>query len=42
MIGEKSYWGKGYGTDAKMVLLDYAFSELGFRMVKSEALVKIK
>ncbi|MBP9819031.1 MAG: GNAT family N-acetyltransferase [Candidatus Pacebacteria bacterium] len=39
MIGEKSYWGKGYGTDAKMALLDYAFSTLGLRRVKSEAMV---
>lgn len=27
-IGDKSLWGKGYGTDAKMALLDYAFNEL--------------
>lgn len=42
MIGEKSYWGKGYGTDAKMALLDYAFNTLGLRRVKSEALVNNK
>lgn len=24
-IGDKSYWGRGYGTDAVRVLLDYAF-----------------
>ena len=29
IIGEKEYWGKGYGTDAKMILLDYIF--LGLR-----------
>lgn len=28
LIGERSYWGKGYGTDAKMALLEYAFHEL--------------
>jgi RimJ/RimL family protein N-acetyltransferase len=38
MIGEKEYWGKGFGTDAKMALLDYAFNTLGLRRVKSEAL----
>jgi RimJ/RimL family protein N-acetyltransferase len=35
MIGEKSYWGKGYGTDAKMTLLDYAFNTLGLRKIVS-------
>ena len=38
MIGEKEYWGKGFGTDAKMALLDYAFNMLGLRRVKSEAI----
>jgi len=28
LIGERAYWGKGYGTDAKMALLEYAFHEL--------------
>ena len=27
-IGEKDYWGKGYGTEAKMLLLDFAFNAL--------------
>jgi RimJ/RimL family protein N-acetyltransferase len=31
MIGEKSYWGKGYGTEAKMLLLNYAFNTLNLR-----------
>ena len=35
MIGEKSYWGKGYGTDAKMALLDYAFNTLNLRKIMS-------
>lgn len=34
-IGEKDYWGKGYGTDAKMVLLDYAFNVLNLRKICS-------
>ena len=35
MIGEKSFWGKGYGTDAKMILLDYAFNKLNLRKIVS-------
>lgn len=27
-IGERDYWGKGYGTDAMRVVLRYAFNEL--------------
>jgi len=34
-IGEKSYWNKGYGTDAKMALLNYAFNTLGLRKIMS-------
>lgn len=36
-IGEKDYWGKGYGTDAKMILLDYAFNVLNLRKISSRA-----
>jgi RimJ/RimL family protein N-acetyltransferase len=35
MIGEKEYWGKGFGTDAKMALLDYAFNTLNLRKIMS-------
>ncbi len=35
MIGEKDYWGKGYGTEAKMVLLNYAFNTLNLRKICS-------
>jgi RimJ/RimL family protein N-acetyltransferase len=35
MIGEKEYWGKGYGTEAKMLLLDYAFNVLNLRKITS-------
>ncbi len=38
LIGEKKYWGKGFGTDAKMTLLDYAFNVLNLRRICSEAL----
>jgi RimJ/RimL family protein N-acetyltransferase len=38
IIGEKQYWNKGYGTEAKMLLLDYAFNSLGLRKVCSSFL----
>ena len=33
LIGEKEYWGKGYGTDAIIAFLDYLFNELGLHRV---------
>ena len=38
MIGDKRYWGKGYGTDAKMQLINYAFNVLGLHKLTSAAL----
>lgn len=35
LIGEKEYWSKGFGTDAKMILLDYAFNTLNLRKINS-------
>ncbi|MEK7519824.1 MAG: GNAT family protein [Patescibacteria group bacterium] len=35
IIGEKEYWGKGYGTDAKMLVLDYAFNTLNLHKICS-------
>ena len=32
-IGEREYWGKGYGTDAMNVILRYAFTELNLHRV---------
>ncbi len=32
-IGERDYWGKGYGTDAMCLLLQYAFLEANLRRV---------
>lgn len=32
-IGERDYWGKGYGTDAIRILLRYAFNELNLHRV---------
>lgn len=37
-IGEKEYWSKGYGTEAKMLLLEYAFNTLGLRNVLSRVI----
>lgn len=37
-IGYKPYWGKGYGTEAKMLLLDYAFNTLNLRKICSEVI----
>ena len=33
MIGDKKYWSKGYGSEARLLLLDYAFSERGFNRI---------
>ena len=33
VIGDKSYWGKGYGTETTILMLDYAFSVLGLHNV---------
>lgn len=32
-IGEREYWGKGYGTDAMKLVVQYAFMELGLQRV---------
>jgi RimJ/RimL family protein N-acetyltransferase len=32
-IGEPEYWGSGYGTDALLLLVDYAFDELDIRKI---------
>ena len=32
-LGDREYWGKGYGTDAVRVTLRYAFTELNLRRV---------
>lgn len=34
-IGDKDYWGKGYGKEVRQVLLRYAFQELGLNRVYS-------
>lgn len=37
-IGEPEYWNRGFGTDAKMILLDYAFNTLGLRKICSDVI----
>ncbi|HTP09466.1 MAG TPA: GNAT family protein [Anaerolineae bacterium] len=37
-IGERDYWGKGYGTDALRALLRYGFDELNLRRVSLSVL----
>lgn len=32
-LGEKSYWGKGYGREAMQLLLEYAFLEMNLHRV---------
>lgn len=32
-VGEREFWGKGYGTDAMQVILRYAFEELNLHRV---------
>jgi RimJ/RimL family protein N-acetyltransferase len=32
-LGDREYWGKGYGTDAMRIILRYAFAELNLRRV---------
>lgn len=38
VIGEKDCWGNGYGTEAKMILLNYAFNTLNLRKIYSRVL----
>jgi len=33
LVGESDCWGKGYGTEAATLMLDYAFTALGLRNV---------
>jgi RimJ/RimL family protein N-acetyltransferase len=38
LIGEKEYWNKGYGTEAKMLLLDLAFNRLNLSVIRSDVI----
>jgi RimJ/RimL family protein N-acetyltransferase len=39
LIGAKDCWSKGYGTEAKMLLLDFVFNGLGLHKVLSHVFV---
>ncbi|SHI20324.1 GNAT family N-acetyltransferase [Sporanaerobacter acetigenes] len=34
MIGYKQYWGKGYGTDAMKVLMNFIFNNMNIRKIR--------
>ncbi len=36
IIGEKQYWGRGYGTEATRIILRFAFHELNLHRVELE------
>ena len=36
VIGERKYWGRGYGTEAVRTMVRYAFEELGLNRVELE------
>lgn len=36
LIGDKSCWGQGYGTEAKALLVEYAFDTLGLHRIDSQ------
>jgi RimJ/RimL family protein N-acetyltransferase len=36
-IGEKSHWGKGYGTEATRLIIDYGFNQLNLHRISSGA-----
>ena len=38
LIGDKSYWGKGYASEAYMKLLEYAFKERGMHRIVAHVL----
>lgn len=38
LIGDKALWGKGYGTDAKMQLLNFAFNRMNLRAIRSSVI----
>lgn len=37
IIGEKSYWGKGFATEAIKLVIDYAFNKLNLRKLTAGA-----
>lgn len=42
LIGNKDYWGKGFGTDATLLILNHAFYDLGLERIESHILLNNK
>jgi RimJ/RimL family protein N-acetyltransferase len=40
MIGDRDYWDKGYGTDAMTTLVNYIFTNIGFKRLYLKTLEK--
>ncbi len=38
VIGEKSHWGKGYGTEATQLIIEYAFHQLNLHRISANVL----
>lgn len=38
MIGDKNYWGNGYATEARMLMLKFAFEERGLQRISAVVL----
>lgn len=38
LIGEKEFWGKGIASEAYLLLLDYAFNEIGLNRIEARVL----
>jgi len=38
MIGNRNYWGKGYGSDAMKTLMQYAFQDIGLKKLSLHTL----
>ncbi len=34
-LGELDYWGKGYGTEAARLIIEYGFRQLNLRRIRS-------
>ena len=39
LIGDKNYWGSGYGTEATLLLLYHAFIDLGLERIQARQLL---
>lgn len=42
LLGDREYWGKGFGTDVSLLMLHHAFYDLGLQRVQARVLVDNK